>query len=433
MKLPLRAGAVLGLLKEVRSTSNKPMMVGGTLADQLARELSAGGDATAVRVGDEPRDVEVFVYVIGDSVTDDDERVLKRAHRSHVPTIVVAAGRKAPRRIPFVLATDLVRAQPGHGFPVEEIARAIARKIGEEATSLARRLPVMRPAVSAQLISSFSRKNGLIGAAVFVPGVDLPVLTLHQLRMVVRILSTHGLELDGQRAPELLATLGAGFGFRAIARELLNFIPVFGWAVKGAVAYAGTRAIGEATVRYSEARHARLRRRSRLQLLLLRPDRPQPLMEPGPRPWLELLVPDLELTPGGLEVLEPGVRLLDQQQLVGISVRHAAHHRTGTGRRHSLRSKCCAFRATKPDRRASRACPSGAANGFAPSNQSRCRRGQAAPWTTVLSKLTDAGSPKCLHFGRGRPRSPNPLVLWSICFSSRQPALRCALAGSLAR
>ena len=254
MKMPVKMGAIIGLLREVRSTTDKPMMVGGTLGDQLARELSAGGDASAVLVGNEPRGVEVFVYVIGDSLTGDDERVMKRAHRARVPTIVVAAGRKSPRRIPFVLATDVVRAEPGHGFPVDAVARAIARKIGEEATSLARRLPVMRPAVSAQLIERFSRKNGIIGAAIFVPGVDLPVLTLHQVRMVLRILATHGLELDGQRAPELLATVGAGFGFRAVARELLNLIPVLGWAVKGAVAYGGTRAIGEATLRYSEAR-----------------------------------------------------------------------------------------------------------------------------------------------------------------------------------
>jgi uncharacterized protein (DUF697 family) len=254
MKIPIRAGAVLGLLKELRSTSDKPMLVGGTLAEQLARELSAGGDASAVLVGTEPRDVEVFVYVIGDSVTEEDERVLKRAHRARVPTVVVAAGRQAPRRIAFVLATDVVRVQPGHGFAVDDVARTVARKIGEEATSLARRLPALRPAVSAQLIQSFSRKNGIIGAAVFVPGVDLPVLTLHQIRLVMRICAAHGLEIDNQRAPELLATVGAGFGFRAVARELLNLIPVLGWLVKGAVAYAGTRAIGEATLRYSEAR-----------------------------------------------------------------------------------------------------------------------------------------------------------------------------------
>ena len=254
--IPFKLGAIVGLIKEVRETKDEPIMVGGTLADQLARELSAGGDPSAVLVGTEPRDVEAFVYVIGDTVTAEDEVVLKRARRARVPTLVVAVGRKAPVRIPFVLATDVVRVEPGHGFPVDDVARAIANKLGEEATSLARRLPVLRPAVTARLIASFSRKNGVIGAAVFVPGVDLPVLTLHQMRMVLRIFAAHGLELDNEnhRLPELAATVGVGFGLRAVARELLNLIPLLGWAVKGAVAYGGTRAIGEATVRYSEAR-----------------------------------------------------------------------------------------------------------------------------------------------------------------------------------
>jgi uncharacterized protein (DUF697 family) len=40
---------------------------------------------------------------------------------------------------------------------------------------------------------------------------------------------------------------------RALARELLDLVPVAGWAVKGAVAYAGTRALGEAAIRRLEA------------------------------------------------------------------------------------------------------------------------------------------------------------------------------------
>ncbi len=84
----------------------------------------------------------------------------------------------------------------------------------------------------------------------------MPVLTVNQIRMVLRICTAYGLTVDAQRVPELVATIGAGFGFRAVARELLAFIPILGWAVKGAVAYAGTRALGEAAIRYCEARAA---------------------------------------------------------------------------------------------------------------------------------------------------------------------------------
>jgi uncharacterized protein (DUF697 family) len=256
--LPIKPGAVFGVLKEIRSTTDRPLLVAGTLAEQLARKLRAGGDAAAVRTGGAPKDVAALVYVIGDVVTPDDERVLKLARRARVPTIVIAAGREVPSRIPFVLATDVVRVEPGHGFPGDAIANAIAQRLGEKATSLARRLPVLRGAVCKQLIESFARKNGLIGAAVFIPGVDLPALTLNQLRMVLRICAAYGLEVDAQRAPELLATVGAGLGFRALARELLDFVPVAGWILKGAVAYVGTRALGEATVKYCDARTGQL-------------------------------------------------------------------------------------------------------------------------------------------------------------------------------
>src|SRR5207245_1460509 len=86
-----------------------------------------------VSIGGSPEDGEATVSVVGDAATDEDERMLKLAHRARVPTIAVAAGREAPPHIPFVLATDVVRVEPGHGFPVEMIARMLARKLGENA------------------------------------------------------------------------------------------------------------------------------------------------------------------------------------------------------------------------------------------------------------------------------------------------------------
>jgi uncharacterized protein (DUF697 family) len=142
----------------------------------------------------------------------------------------------------------------GTGFPIETIARRLAAVLGEAGTPLAARLPVLRRPVAEQLISSFSRQNGIIGAAVFVPGADLPVLTLNQIRLVLRIADAYGFEIDRERIPELLGVIGGSLGLRALARQALSFVPVAGWAVKGAIAYGGTRALGEAAIRYFERR-----------------------------------------------------------------------------------------------------------------------------------------------------------------------------------
>ncbi len=100
---------------------------------------------------------------------------------------------------------------------------------------------------------NFSKQNAILGAAIFIPGADLPALTLNQMRMVFRIAGAYGADVDHERAVELLAVLGAGLGFRAVAREVVGVVPGLGWAVKGAIAYAGTRALGEAAIRYFDA------------------------------------------------------------------------------------------------------------------------------------------------------------------------------------
>jgi uncharacterized protein (DUF697 family) len=252
---PLSLLSVRGLLKELEtsSTADTWMALGGAreLAEVLRRELLAdGGQPGAIRVGG-PEGAAVYVHVVMGS--DADEAALQRAFRARVPIVAVVSGSGSePVSLPFVLATDIVRVPPGEGFPLEEIARVIAVRLGEAAAPLAARLPVLRPAVTERLIASFSRRNGLIGAAVFVPGADLPMLTLNQLRLVLRLAQAHGQEAGRERLPELALSVGAGFGFRALARELLQLVPFAGWAVKAGIAYTGTRALGEAATRRFE-------------------------------------------------------------------------------------------------------------------------------------------------------------------------------------
>jgi uncharacterized protein (DUF697 family) len=248
--------ALLSVLREVRrgSGDRRPVAVAGAreLVPVLARLLREGGDASAVVEG-RVEDAAVLIWVGAP-----DEEALRAADRAGIPIVAVTDS----DRLPYVLASDIVHVPPGEGFPVEEIAEAVARKLGEDGTALAARLPVLRPAVCRELINSFSRKNALIAAAVFIPGVDLPVLTLNQVRLVLRIALAYGQEIDKERALELLGVVGVGLGLRAAARELLDLVPVAGWAVKGAIAYAGTKALGEAAVRYFEARAGSVRSRS---------------------------------------------------------------------------------------------------------------------------------------------------------------------------
>ncbi|HEX6788124.1 MAG TPA: hypothetical protein VF091_02690 [Gaiellaceae bacterium] len=250
--LPVPVGALRGLLKEIAVSARdaKPLVVGGAreLAPMLRRELGHDAAPGGVRDSAEARGAAVYVHVMGGT---DDAAELKRARRARVPIIAVADARVDA--VPHVLATDVVRLPPGQGFPVDEIAAAIAHRLGEDGAPLAARVPVLRREVARELIGFFSRKNGLVGAAVFVPGVDLPILALNQLRLVLRLHQAYGLEVDPrERLPEIVATVGAGFGFRAVARELLDLVPFAGWAIKGGVAYAGTRALGEATLRRLE-------------------------------------------------------------------------------------------------------------------------------------------------------------------------------------
>lgn len=116
---------------------------------------------------------------------------------------------------------------------------------------LGRGYPMFRRAVCEEVIRKNARQNAVIGALP-IPGADMPVMTANQGRMVLNIAAIHGEALSIDRAQELVGVVAAGFGLRALSRQLVKFIPLGGWAAAAAIGYAGTLAMGRATMLYFE-------------------------------------------------------------------------------------------------------------------------------------------------------------------------------------
>jgi len=107
--------------------------------------------------------------------------------------------------------------------------------------------------IATTLLRSFTAVCGVIGTQP-IPLADMPVLTAIQSAMVALIIYTSGRQLRLRVIAEFLGALGfnigAGFLFRESARALVKVIPIWGSAVSGFVAGAGTYAIGRAAIAF---------------------------------------------------------------------------------------------------------------------------------------------------------------------------------------
>jgi uncharacterized protein (DUF697 family) len=151
----------------------------------------------------------------------------------------------------FSRETAVSLGRPGEAKPT--LTGRLAAELGDDAVPLAARLPALRRMVAEHIILGAARQNGVIGAVVFIPGADMPAMTLNQIRMVLRVAAAYDEELGVPRALEILSIVGAGFALRTLARQALDVVPGFGWALKGAVGFSGTVALGRAAIEYFEA------------------------------------------------------------------------------------------------------------------------------------------------------------------------------------
>ena len=135
---------------------------------------------------------------------------------------------------------------------LRELAPRVVSSLHEDyLISLGRGYPVFRRAVFKEIIHKNARQNAVIGLLP-IPGADMPAIMANQGRMVLGIAAAHGEEISLDRARELLGVLAAGFGFRALSRQILKLVPVAGWAASGAIGYAATLAMGQTAIRYFE-------------------------------------------------------------------------------------------------------------------------------------------------------------------------------------
>lgn len=141
-----------------------------------------------------------------------------------------------------------------------QVAEQLSERMGEwvvacfrtKRLAFAQAFDFVRKPLSMESVRSTSMQNAGVGFVAFIPGADLPIMTLNQAKMVLQIAAAYGQPLTVERARELAAVVGGGFACRAAARQLVGVVPALGWAIKAGIGYAGTAAMGRAAIEYFE-------------------------------------------------------------------------------------------------------------------------------------------------------------------------------------
>ena len=169
-----------------------------------------------------------------------------------VEVVLCAPGIKAPRGA-FGLRADAPNCTIGE----------ILREREEFELALARQFPVFRKKVVDGIVHAVAKENALFAVTTSLPDVlpslielpwavgewasDTAFITVNQVRMAFQIAAASGREVGfPHQKAEIISIVAGAFGWRALARELVGKIPFGGGLIpKGAVAYAGTFAVGK--------------------------------------------------------------------------------------------------------------------------------------------------------------------------------------------
>ncbi len=267
LNLPLNPADVLGAVKSGAALAAAPaellIVAEPEVAEGVLRRLSTAGGSESVPgpMGQHAAVPAVLPPVAGPDtvvlavVTEPQEaglrEELRRVSWPGGGAVVVLGDERRSRSITWY-SDRVARVGIAAADTWDRVWEAVVWAAGPRAIPLGRAYPALRRAAAHRLISNASLQNAAVGAVLFVPGTDLAEMTLNQMRLLLNLAGLFGYEVSMDRLLELASVLGAGLGFRAAARQLLGLVPGLGWAVKGGMGYVGTKALGEAALRYFE-------------------------------------------------------------------------------------------------------------------------------------------------------------------------------------
>ena len=138
----------------------------------------------------------------------------------------------------------------------EELIPAMIDASPEAALVIGRELPAYRRTAAQRIIRNATLISLAAGLEPF-PLVDIPILLGNQIRLVLRLAALYGEPVDSANTTrhlrELVAVMAGGLGLRYLAEQAAKAIPFGGDFISGAIAGAGTWAMGQVILEYYES------------------------------------------------------------------------------------------------------------------------------------------------------------------------------------
>ncbi|MEI6349536.1 MAG: hypothetical protein WCP06_00345 [Verrucomicrobiota bacterium] len=224
---------------------------------------------------------DLFIFLAAEEVQPESFALLKQLQtyerqRYGITAPIVAVGQQTAELWEALhedeaLSASVAAVVPGAGR--ENILNAIASALPEAA-----RLEFARvtgdKAVQREIATALTRSASAVSAGIGaqpIPLADFPFITTLQVILIAGIIHISGREWTLRMARDFLGALGVNIGagllFREGARAAVKILPGFGNAISGAVAGAGTLAIGRAAAAYFIEGHSLEEARRRFRFL----------------------------------------------------------------------------------------------------------------------------------------------------------------------